>query len=74
LRIQANELLMLMADSLLVALAFASVVSVGLLFLPSIVELKKPRDNGPRLIIDVVRQDYAGIEKTVLSKIEDDYL
>jgi hypothetical protein len=41
-----------MIDLLLVILVFASVVSLGLLFLPAIIELRKPRDAGPRLIMD----------------------
>ncbi len=45
-----------MIDLLLVVLALASVFSVGLLFLPAIVELKKPQDAGPRLITGVLGQ------------------
>jgi hypothetical protein len=48
---------MLMMDMLLAALALASVVSIGLLFLPALIEFKKPRDAGPRLIVDVFRQN-----------------
>jgi hypothetical protein len=62
---------MQMLDMLLVALAMASVVSVGLLFLPAIVELKKPRDAGPRLIADVLGQNRSSI-KTSLINIEDE--
>jgi hypothetical protein len=59
-----------MLDSLLVALAIISVVSVGLLFLPAIIELKKPRDAGPRLIDDVLGQNSS--IKTSLLNIEDE--
>jgi hypothetical protein len=41
-----------MDSSLLIALALASVASIGLLFLPAIIELKKPSDQGPRSIGD----------------------
>jgi hypothetical protein len=41
-----------MVDMLLVVLVFSSVVSVGLLFLPALIEFKKPQDSGPRLIPD----------------------
>ena len=44
---------MIMLDWFLVALVTASVVSVGLLFLPAIIEMKKPRDAGPRSIDDL---------------------
>jgi hypothetical protein len=44
---------MIMLDWFLVALVAASVVSVGLLFLPAIIEMKKPRDAGPRSIDDL---------------------
>ena len=60
-----------MLDSLLVALAMASVVSVGLFFLPAIVELKKPRDAGPRLIADILGQNRSST-KTSLINIEDE--
>jgi hypothetical protein len=60
-----------MLDSLLVALAMASVVSVGLLFLPAIVELKKPRDAGPRLIADNFGKNCSSA-KTSLINIEDE--
>ena len=64
---------MLMMDTLLlVTLTMASVVSVGLLFLPAIVELKKPRDAGPRLIADVFGQNCSGVKKTAVSNIEDE--
>jgi len=62
---------MKMVDSLLVTLATASVVSVGLLFLPAILELKKPRDAGPRLIDDILGQNFPSA-KTTLLKIEDE--
>ena len=62
---------MQMLDSLLVALAMASVVSVGLLFLPAIVELKKPRDAGPRLIANIHGQNRSS-PKTSLINIEDE--
>jgi hypothetical protein len=41
-----------MDSTLLIALAIASFASIGLLFLPAIIELKKPADQGPRTIRD----------------------
>jgi hypothetical protein len=55
---------MIMLDLFLVALTIASIVSVGLLFLPSIIEMKKPRDAGPRLIDDLVIQNSLPTKKT----------
>ena len=37
---------------LLIVLLFSSVISIGLLFLPALIEFKKPRDSGPRIIPD----------------------
>ena len=71
LRIQANGVPMLMVDSLLVALAMASVVSVGLLFLPAIIELKKPHDAGPRLIIDFLGQKFLDPHQMALYNLEE---
>jgi len=48
---------MIMLDWFLVALVTASVVSIGLLFLPAIIEMKKPRDAGPRSIDDLSIQN-----------------
>jgi hypothetical protein len=52
-----------MDTGLLIALTLASVVSIGLLFLPAIVELRKPRDSGPRLIDGIAQQNFASNTK-----------
>jgi hypothetical protein len=62
-------------DSMLISLAIASVISVGLLFLPAIIELKKPHDSGPRLIDGLFEQGFSSAKKTLVdieneSKIE----
>lgn len=71
LRIQSNGVPMLMIDSLLIALAMASVVSIGLLFLPAIVEFKKPRDAGPRLIADLPGQKCLNAHNMARHNLED---
>ncbi len=38
--------------TLIVILVVAIIIFVALLFLPAIIELKKPKDAGPRVIID----------------------
>jgi hypothetical protein len=65
----------MMMDSMLISLAIASVISVGLLFLPAIIELKRPRDSGPRLIDGLFEQGISSAKKTLVdieneSKIE----
>jgi hypothetical protein len=57
----------MMMDSMLISLAVASVLSVGLLFLPAIIEFKKPRDPGPRLIDDFFEQKFSGTEKPLVN-------
>jgi hypothetical protein len=46
-----------MDSSFLIALALASSASIGLLFLPAIIELKKPLDQGPRSIGETYLQN-----------------
>ncbi len=58
-------------DSMLISLAIASVISVGLLFLPAIIELKKPQDSGPRLIDGLFEQGFSSDKKTLV-KIENE--
>lgn len=57
-------------DTLIAALATTTVLSVVLLFLPAIVELKKPKDAGPRLITDSFAQMRLSTLKTALFNIE----
>jgi len=47
------------------------VIFVALLFLPAIIELKKPKDAGPRLIIDFGQICLSDL-KTSLQNIEED--
>ncbi len=61
----------MMMDPMLISLAIASVISVGLLFLPAIIELKKPRDTGPRLIDGLFEQGFSSDKKTLV-KIENE--
>ncbi len=53
-------------DLMLISLALASVISVALLFLPAVIELKKPRDSGPRLIDGFFEQEFLGSKKTLV--------
>jgi hypothetical protein len=39
-------------ETLIVALVVIIVIFVALLFLPAIIELNKPKDAGPRVLID----------------------
>ncbi len=57
--------------TLIAALALATIVSLVLLFLPAIIELKKPKDAGPRLITDSIEQKRSHNLKTDLSDVED---
>jgi hypothetical protein len=53
--------------TLIAALSLATIVSLVLLFLPAIIELKKPKDAGPRLIADSIEQMHSHNLKTVIS-------
>jgi hypothetical protein len=53
----------MMMDSLFNFFAVASVISVGLLFLPAIIELKKPSYSGPRLIDSLFEQRFSSAKK-----------
>jgi hypothetical protein len=57
----------MMMDSMLISLAIASVISVGLLFLPAIIELKKPSDSGPRLIDGLFEQRFSRPKKNLVN-------
>jgi hypothetical protein len=59
-------------ETLIVALATTTILSVALLFLPAIIELKKPKDAGPRLITDSFAQIRLSALKTALLNIEEE--
>jgi len=50
-------------DLMLISMAVVSVISVGLLFLPAIIDLKKPHHSGPRLINDLFEQRFSSAKK-----------
>ena len=52
-----------------ITLAFGVVVFVLIMFLPAVLELKKPRDSGPRKIIDDA--DAASMKITSMEKAEE---
>jgi hypothetical protein len=58
-------------ETLIVTLIVTSVIFVALLFLPAIIELKKPKDAGPRLICDF-SQILLSYLKISLLNIEED--
>jgi hypothetical protein len=58
-------------ETLIVTLVVTIVIFVALLFLPAIIELKKPKDAGPRLIIDFGQICLSDL-KTSLQNIEED--
>jgi hypothetical protein len=53
-------------------LALTTTLSAMLLFLPAIIELRKPKDAGPRLIPDYFVQMRLLSQKTALFNIDDD--
>jgi hypothetical protein len=58
-------------ETLIVTLVVTIVVFVALLFLPAIIELKKPKDAGPRVIVDFAQICINDL-KTSLINIEED--
>jgi hypothetical protein len=56
---------------LIATLAISVFLSFTLLFLPAIVELRKPRDAGPRFMTDSFSQIHLSTLKTSLLDIED---
>ena len=58
--------------TLIAAFATTTALSVALLFLPAIIELKKPRDAGPRLITDSFMQMRLSALKMALFDIEEE--
>ncbi len=61
-----------MIDGLLATLVMASVVSIGLLFLPAFIELKKTHDAGPRIMPDPTTQTPIPIAISNLFNSEDE--
>ena len=59
-------------ETLLAALATTTILSSALLFLPAIIELKKPKDAGPRFITDSFAQFRLSTLKIVLLNIEEE--
>jgi hypothetical protein len=57
-------------ETLIVAIATSTIMLVVLLFLPAIIELKKPRDAGPRLITDSHAQNESNSPKIALPNVE----
>jgi hypothetical protein len=65
-------------EILVASLLLTTALSFGLLFLPAIIELKKPKDAGPRLIsdsfanmhLDVFRESLINIEDTLEADIQ----
>jgi hypothetical protein len=58
-------------ETLIVTLVGTIVIFVALLFLPAIIELKKPKDAGPRVIIDFEQICLSDL-KTSLQNVEED--
>ncbi len=54
------------------ALAAATVLALLVMFTPAFVELKKPRDVGPRLIVNYFTQNILGNLDLPLVNMEDD--
>ncbi len=65
-------ILMIQSLNLLIATSVALGIITTLMFIPSIIELKKPLDAGPRLITDSSMQIPLSVPKTALSNIEDE--
>jgi len=59
--------------TLIVTLVSAVGLSVSLLFLPALIELRKPKDAGPRSICDSFLQMRLRTLKTDLFNLEDDW-
>jgi uncharacterized membrane protein YcaP (DUF421 family) len=58
-------------ETLIVTLVVTIVIFVALFFLPAIIELKKPKDAGPRVIIDFGQICLSDL-KTSLQNVEED--
>ena len=65
---------MLTLQSLYVLATETAIVTstVALLFLPAIIELKKPKDSGPRLLNDSLAKIRISALQTALTNIEED--
>ena len=57
--------------TLLIVTLTAMALTILIMFLPTIIELRKPHDAGPRLITDSIEQKRSHNLKTDLSDVED---
>jgi hypothetical protein len=62
---------MIQSLDLLITTLIAATTAIVLMFLPAIIELKKPRDAGPRLITDYFAQMGLSALRIPLINIED---
>jgi hypothetical protein len=59
-------------DSLIATLIATTTIVIVLFFLPALIELKKPKDAGPRLIKDVTTKIRISSLKVIITDIEEE--
>jgi hypothetical protein len=59
-------------NSLIATLAATTAIVIVLFFLPALIELRRPKDAGPRLIKDVTTKIRLGSLKLIITDIEEE--